>query len=87
MSGDEFFEGVAAIRLRLDQSDEYAAERRPVGLRARHNAVRLLARQGPRREAVVEQPVPDQRVVVESPPSNLASAAEVSELRAPLDLA
>jgi hypothetical protein len=34
----------------------------------------------PPRRPSWEQPVPDQRVVVESPPSNLATAAEVSEL-------
>ena len=78
-SGDEFFEGVAAIQALLDQSDEYEPNGELMDF-ARDTLFDFSRVKDPPRRPSWEQPVPDQRVVVESPPSNLASAAEVSEL-------
>ena len=78
-SGDEFFEGVAAIQALLDQSDEYEPNGELLDF-ARDTLFDFSRVKDPPRRPSWEQPVPDQRVVVESPPSNLASAAEVSEL-------
>ena len=78
-SGDEFFEGVAAIQALLDQSDEYEPNGDLLDF-ARDTLFDFSRVKDPPRRPSWEQPVPDQRVVVESPPSNLASAAEVSEL-------
>ena len=80
-SGDEFFEGVAAIQALLDQSDEYEpnGELMDFARDTLFDFSKFTAKDPPRRPSW-EQPVPGQRVVVESPPSNLASAAEVSEL-------
>jgi len=78
-SGDEFFEGVAAIQALLDQSDEYEPNGDLMDF-ARDTLFDFSRVKDPPRRPSWEQPVPDQRVVVESPPSHLASAAEVSEL-------
>ena len=78
-SGDEFFEGVAAIQALLDQTDEYEPNGELMDF-ARDTLFDFSRVKDPPRRPSWEQPVPDQRVVVESPPSNLASAAEVSEL-------
>ena len=72
---------MAAIQALLDQSDEYEpnGELMDFARDTLFDFSRFTSKDPPRRPSW-EQPVPDQRVVVESPPSNLASAAEVSEL-------
>ena len=80
-SGDEFFEGVAAIQALLDQTDEYEpnGDLMDFARDTLFDFSKFTAKDPPRRPSW-EQPIHDERVVVESPPSNLASAAEVSEL-------
>ena len=64
----------------LDQTDEYEpnGELMDFARDTLFDFSRFTSKDPPRRPSW--EPVPDQRVVVESPPSNLASAAEVSEL-------
>ena len=71
---------MAAIQALLDQTDEYEPNGELMDFARDTLFDFLVSAKDPPRRPSWEQPVPDQRVVVESPPSNLASAAEVSEL-------
>ena len=70
---------MAAIQALLDQSDEYEPNGELMDF-ARDTLFDFSRVKDPPRRPSWEQSIHEERVVVESPPSTLATAAEVSEL-------